>query len=326
MSLLRALPVLRVLGVLGALGMLGVLLALTGCAEDDRPDIRGSVRVDGSSTVFPMGEAAAEEFSKVSRVRVNVGFSGTGGGIEKFCRGETDFAQASRHMKPDEAARCQQNGRDELIEISVATDALTVMVHPSNDFASCLTLDELYRVFGLGGMTSWDQLDPSFPGQPIAVYVPGTDSGTFDYFVEAIIEGVGGEDAGHRGDVTASEDDNILVQGLRNDPYSIGYLGFAHFQEAGAQLKALAIDGGEGCVAPSVETVLDGTYQPLARPLLMYTDGSILRENEAALPFLEFYMEHMREFAIEVGYVPLPEAVYEEQLAALDQYRTPPTE
>lgn len=300
--------------------LLGVLIA---CNPDARPgDVTGTVRVDGSSTVFPVGEAAAEEFSKVSRARVNVAFSGTGGGIEKFCRGETDFAQASRAMKPAELEQCVSNGLADVIEIQVARDALTVMVHPSNDFVSCLTVEQLYNIFRRDGYTSWNELDPSYPDQPIAGYVPGTDSGTFDYFVEAIIEGFGGEDAGHRGDFTASEDDNILAQGIRNDPYSIGYFGFAHFQEAGQQLKSVAVDGGEGCVSPSIEGVLDGSYTPLSRPLFVYTAGSILRENEAALPFLEFYLEHLQEFVAEVGYVPLPEDIYEAQLAKLDPFRT----
>lgn len=325
-------------------GMLGVLLVA--CSEDEEPDaatstaastaasggaaaatateamatgidygsLSGTVRVDGSSTVFPVGEAVAEEFSKVSDVRSNVAFSGTGGGFEKFCRGETDFSHASRPIKDSEREACAANGRGDIVEVQVAIDALTVMVHPDNDWAACLTVQQLHDIFKVDGFTNWNQVDPSFPDAPIVGYVPGTDSGTFDYFVEAIIDGVA-DDVGHRGDFTASEDDNILAQGIENDTNAIGYFGFAYFLEAGQALKAVAVDGGDGCVEPSFDSALDGSYQPLARPLFIYTTETILAENPAALGFLNFYVENMQTLVPEVGYITLPENLYQEQVA-----------
>jgi len=300
--------------------MLTAFTVLAACNPDTRPgDVTGTVRVDGSSTVFPVGEAVAEEFSKVSRVRTNVGFSGTGGGIEKFCRGETQFAHASRAMRDAEAEMCAEQGRGDIVEFQVAIDALTVMVHPSNDFVSCLTVEQLHDIFRNGGYSSWSEVDPSYPDEPIVGYVPGTDSGTFDYFVEAVIEGFD-EEASHRGDFTASEDDNILAQGIENDTNSIGYFGFAYFQEAGQRLKAVAIDNGDGCVEPTFQNALDGTYEPLSRPLFIYTTETILRENEAARAFMDFYLENLQELVEEVGYVGLPPEVYQDQVAKLEPF------
>ena len=314
-------------------GMLSVLLVA--CSEDEEPDeataaaamaegldygsLSGTIRVDGSSTVFPVGEAVAEEFSKVSDVRANVAFSGTGGGFEKFCRGETDFSHASRPIKDSEREACAANGRADIVEVQVAIDALTVMVHPDNDWAACLTVQQAHDIFKADGFSNWNDVDPSFPDAPIVGYVPGTDSGTFDYFVEAIIEGVDKE-AGHRGDFTASEDDNILAQGIENDVNAIGYFGFAYFLEAGKALKAVAIDGGDGCVEPSFDAALDGSYQPLARPLFIYTTETILKENQAALGFLNFYVENMQTLVPEVGYITLPENLYQEQVAKVTPF------
>jgi len=289
----------------------------------DYSALSGTVRVDGSSTVFPISEAVAEEFSRVSPVRSNVGFSGTGGGFEKFCRRETEVSNASRPMKDSEKELCVANGvvgsADEIIEIQVAIDALTVMVNPANDFAACLTVEQVHNIFKDGGVSTWNEVDPSFPNKPITGYVPGTDSGTFDYFVEAIIEGVDKE-AGHRGDFTASEDDNILAQGIENDEFSIGYFGFAYFLEAGQALKAVAIDGGDGCVEPSFDAALDGSYQPLARPLFIYTTETILAEKPEVLGFINFYLENMQELVPEVGYVTLPEDLYNEQVAKVEPF------
>jgi len=286
----------------------------------DYGSLSGSVRVDGSSTVFPIGEAVAEEFSKVSPVRANVAFSGTGGGFEKFCRGETDFSHASRPMKDSEKELCVTNGVvasvDQIVEIQVAIDALTVMVHPNNDWVSCLTVQQVHDIFRVDGFSNWNQVDPSFPDRPIVGYVPGTDSGTFDYFVEAMIHGVNKE-VGHRGDFTASEDDNILAKGIENDTNAIGYFGFAYYLEAGQALKAVSIDGGNGCVEPSFEAALDGSYQPLARPLFIYSTEKILTENQAALGFLSFYVENMQELVPDVGYVTIPDDLYAAQLAKL---------
>lgn len=286
----------------------------------DYGSIQGSVRIDGSSTVFPISEAVAEEFSKVARgVRADVGFSGTGGGFEKFCRGEIHVSDASRPIKDSEVEACAANGITDIVEIQVAIDALTVMVNPQNDWASCLTVQQVHDIFRNGGFTNWNEIDFSFPDARISGYVPGTDSGTFDYFVEAIIDGVG-EDGTHRGDFTASEDDNILAQGLQNDRNAIGYFGFAYFLEAGQSLKSLAIDGGDGCVEPSFEAALDGSYTPLSRPLYVYTREGLLAEDEAVRGFVNFYLENMQDLVPDVGYVTMPEDLYQEQVAKIEPF------
>lgn len=284
----------------------------------DYESLSGEVRVNGSSTVFPVSEAVAEEFSLASNVRANVGSSGTGGGFEMFCRGEIDISDASRPINDEEVAACAAEGIDDIVEIQVAIDALTVMVHPNNDFVSCLTVEELNEIFKTGGATNWSEVRPDFPDAPIAWYYPGTDSGTFDYFVE-VLEGVD-ETSTHRGDGTSSEDDNILVQGIQNDENAIGYFGFAYYLEAGQTLKAVEIDGGEGCVAPSFEAALDGSYQPLARPLFIYTRESLLEERPEVLGFVNFYVENMQELVPDVGYVTLPDDLYQEQVAKIEPF------
>ncbi|MGE3960962.1 MAG: PstS family phosphate ABC transporter substrate-binding protein [Dehalococcoidia bacterium] len=285
----------------------------------DYGSLSGEVQVDGSSTVFPISEAVAEEFSKVSDVRVNVAFSGTGGGFEKFCRGEIQVSDASRPIRDSEVEACAANGIDGIVEIQVGIDALTVMVNPANDWAACMTVEQLHNVFKDGGVSRWNEIDPSWPDEPITGYVPGTDSGTFDYFVEAIIEGVD-ENAAHRGDFTSSEDDNILAQGIEADTHAIGYFGFAYFLEAGEALKAVAVDGGEGCVEPSFDAALDGSYQPLSRPLYIYTTEKHLAENPAVLGFVNFYLENMQALVPEVGYVTLPEDLYAEQVGKVEPF------
>lgn len=291
-----------------------------GGGELDYGELSGSVRIDGSSTVFPISEAVAEEFStEASGVRANVAFSGTGGGFEKFCRGEIEIADASRPIEDDEVAACAAEGIDDIVEIQVAIDALTVMVHPDNDWVTCLTVEEISNIFRTGGFTNWNQVRPDFPDRPINFYYPGTDSGTFDYFVEAIIEGVD-DTYTHRGDGSSSEDDNIILQGIEGDPDAIGYFGFAYFQEAGDELKAVEIDGGEGCVAPSFEAALDGTYQPLSRPLFIYTSETLLTERPEVLGFTKFYLENSAALVEEVGYVTMPEDLLDEQMAKLEPF------
>jgi phosphate transport system substrate-binding protein len=269
--------------------------------------VNDGIRIDGSSTVYPLTEAVAEEFAlSGARTPVRVGISGTGGGIEKFCRGEIDVANASREMRDRERAACAAQGIDDIIELQVAIDALTVVVSPANDWAQCLTVEELQSIFAAGGATTWSDVRPEFPDERIRVYHPGADSGTFDYFVEAVI----GSDALHRPDGTASEDDNVLLQGVANDAYSIGYFGYAYFREAGEQLRAAAIDDGEGCVEPTYENAFTGAYTPLSRPLLLYTREQTLDDPEA-LAFVDFYLAHSAQLAEEVGYI----ALTEEQLA-----------
>jgi phosphate transport system substrate-binding protein len=287
----------------------------TAASMESLSGLSGDIAIDGSSTVFPITEAVAEEFGLLTsgKVRVTVGISGTGGGFEKFCRGETQIADASRPIKASEVELCQQAGI-EFIEIPLAIDGLTVMVNPDNDFVSCITVEELHTIWGPeaeGVVTRWNQVRPEWPDEKIDMYAPGVDSGTFDYFTETI----NGESQSSRGDFTASEDDNILVQGIAGDEYSLGYFGYAYYVENTDKLKALAIDGGEGCVTPSDETINNGTYAPLSRPLFIY-----VRQDAAETPhvreFINYYLSpEGRQLAAEVGYIPFPDEIYDLALA-----------
>lgn len=286
-------------------------------AGTDYSSLSGEIRIDGSSTVFPISEAVAEEFSNASDVRVNVAFSGTGGGFEAFCRGEIEIADASRPIKDDEKQACADAGINDILEIQVGTDALTVVANPANDFLECLTVDQLHQVFKEGGATTWNQIDPSFPNEAIVWYYPGTDSGTYDYFVEQIIEKVD-EGAAHTSEGTSSEDDNVLATGVGGDDFAIGYFGIAYFLEAGENLKAVQVDGGDGCVEPSAETALDGSYKPLSRPLYIYTRTSFLDERPEVEGFMKFYLENSQALVPEVGYVKLPDDVHADQVAKIE--------
>lgn len=271
-------------------------------------DLTGSVLVDGSSTVFPVSEAMAEEFGKVyPGVAVTVGVSGTGGGFKKFCADETDITGASRPIKQEEIDLCAQNGI-EYIELPIAFDGLSVVVNPQNEFVQCLTVDELNAMWepaAQGTITNWNQIRADFPDAPLGLYGAGTDSGTYDYFMEAI--GAGGES---RGDFTASEDDNVLVQGVTGDVNGLAFFGYSYYVENQDRLKAVAIDAGDGnCVEPSPETIADGTYQPLSRPEFIYVKKSVA-EDPAVKAFVEFYLSPENAYLVdEVGYVSLPEAV-----------------
>lgn len=288
-------------------------------SEFDYESLSGEIRNDGSSTVFPISEAVAEEFSAVaSDVRANVGFSGTGGGFEKFCAGEIEVSNASRPIKEDETAACTEAGIAEVLEFQVAIDALTIVANPENDFLECLTVQQLHDIF-TGTSTTWDQVDPSFPAEDIELFFPGTDSGTFDYFVEAIIEGVD-ETATHTGEGTSSEDDNVLALGVEGSPNGIGYFGFAYYQEAGSSLKAISVDGGDGCVAPTLEAATDNTYQPLSRPLFIYTSAELLETEPQVLGFVNFYLENTNALSEEVGYIPMSDDLLAEQVAKLAPY------
>jgi phosphate transport system substrate-binding protein len=290
-----------------------------GGGQIDYGSLSGEIRIDGSSTVFPISEAMAEEFRGAAPdVRVNVAFSGTGGGFEKFCRGEIQVSDASRPIKDSERTACQGSNLSDIVELQVAIDALTVVANPGNDFLDCLTVQQLFDIF-TGKVSTWDQLDPSYPAEKIVRFFPGTDSGTFDYFVEAIIASVD-ENASHTGDGTASEDDNVLAQGVEGDKNGLGYFGFAYFQEAGQNLKAIAVDGGDGCVEPSLENALSGAYTPLSRPLFIYTDASILQSKPEVLGFVNYYLENTNQLTQEVGYVPMPDDLWRQQVAKLTQY------
>lgn len=270
------------------------------CAAEQSA-LAGSVRIDGSSTVFPITEAVAEEFAAVApRLRVTVGVSGTGGGFKRFTVGETDISNASRPIKPQEMQAAASNGVD-FIELPIAFDGLSIVVNRQNDFVDSLTLDEVRRIFLDGGAERWNEVRPNWPDRPIRVYSPGTDSGTFDYFKEV----VAGDDGSIRADMSVSEDDNVLVRGVAGDENAIGFFGFAYFAENESKLRAVAIDAGEGAVAPSVESIESGEYAPFSRPLFVYVNKEAASRPEVKA-FVDFYLENAPELAVEVGYVRLP--------------------
>jgi phosphate transport system substrate-binding protein len=278
--------------------------------------LSGNVQTDGSSTVFPITEAVAEEFSLLheGRTTATVGMSGTGGGFKRFCSGETDISNASRPITDSERDLCAASGVD-YIEIKVALDGLAVVVNPENTFVDCLTVDELKRVWEPGStLRRWSQVRQGFPDETLKLYGPGTNSGTFDYFTEAIV----GEARASRPDYTASEDDNVLVQGVEGDRSALGYFGYAYYIENESRLKALGIDGGAGCVKPTPETVTSGEYSPLSRPLFIYVKNSALAKPEVR-EFVRFYIEHAAELVPQVGYIALAPAEYQAGLTALGQ-------
>jgi phosphate transport system substrate-binding protein len=276
--------------------------------------LSGKIEIDGSSTVYPITEAVAEEFIAATggSVQVTVGVSGSGGGFRRFCNGETVISNASRHMRQNEVDLCVQNGV-EYIEMHIASDGLTVVVHPENEFVQCLTVGELRRMWEPGSqITNWSQVRAGFPSQPVRLYGPGTNSGTFDFFTEAVV----GQERASRTDFTASEDDNVLVQGVQGDRNALGYFGYAFFYENRDRLRAVAIDNGQGCVLPTPETVITGQYAPLSRALFIYVRRDALQRPEV-VEFLRFYMENAPELARAVGYVAAPAAVYEANLRQL---------
>ena len=261
----------------------------------------GSVRIDGSSTVYPLTAVAAEDFQAANPgIRVTVGSSGTGGGFEKFCRGETDANDASRPIKDDEAADCEANGVT-YTPLTLAIDALTVVVNKENDWATCLTTDQLAQIWGPDStVMSWNEIDPSFPDEPLALFGPGTDSGTFDYFTGEI----NGEEGASRTDFTPSEDDNVIVQGVSGSKGGLGYFGFTYFEENMDSLKAVAIDSGSGCVEPSVETARDGSYTPLSRPLYVYVSAQAMQRPEVA-DFFQYFVDNDAAIAEAALFIPL---------------------
>jgi phosphate transport system substrate-binding protein len=295
------------------------LLAACGGAGEAASGLSGTIAADGSSTVGPFTTRAAERFHQENAgVNVTVGVSGTGGGFERFCRGETDLSNASRPIKDEEAQACEQAGV-EYVELHVANDALTVVVNKENDWVDCLTVDELSKVWAPGSeVTSWSQIRAGFPDQELKLFGPGTDSGTFDYFTDEI----NGEEGASRSDYSASEDDNVIVQGVGGERGGLGYFGFSYFEENQDTLKALAIDGGEGCVQPSVETAQAGEYRPLSRPLFVYAKKEALGRPEVAA-FVEYLLENAGELAEETQYVPLTDEQKQKALADFEAAKTP---
>ena len=292
-----------------------VAQAPTATGGVDYARLSGEVKVDGSSTVFPISQAVAEEFTKVAkRVKANVALSGTGGGFEKFCRKEIQVADASRPINQKEKDACTASGITDVVEIQVAIDALTLVVHPQNTWAKCLTTAQVQSLFKSDGTKQWKDINPAWPAENIKFYFPGADSGTFDYFKEAIkLRGTASNEPPHRSDGTASEDDNVLVRGIEGDKNAIGYFGFAYYEEAGKKLTAVQVDGGAGCVTPSFDAALNGTYKPLSRPLFIYTTQSLLKEKPEVLGFIKFYIDNMGNLAKEVGYISLPPALQKAQ-------------
>jgi phosphate transport system substrate-binding protein len=270
--------------------------------------LTGTVSGDGSSTVFPIMEAVAEEFQRENPgVRVTIGISGTGGGFKKFCAGETDLSNASRPIKPTEVEACRAAGV-EYVEFPIAFDGLSVMVNPANDFAACIEIAELRRLWepeAQGAVTRWSQVRPGWPDEEVHLYGAGVDSGTYDYFTEAVV----GEEGSSRGDFTSSEDDNVIVQGIAGDPQALGFFGYAYYAENRDRLKLLEVDGGTGCVAPSPETIANGTYTPLSRPLFLYVRRESLDRPEVRA-FVDYAITNAVALVGETGYVPLTDELY----------------
>lgn len=269
-------------------------------------ELRGRVRVDGSSTVYPVTAAIAEDFGALQpRIRVTVGLSGTGGGFKKFVIGETDINDASRPIKELEVKACREHKID-FMELPVAFDGLSVLVNPKNDWCDSLTVEELKRIWEPESQVNrWSDIRPGWPDQPLRLYGPDHDSGTFDYFTEAIC----GKSRASRSDYTPSADDNVLVTGVSNDEYALGYFGFAYYRENADKLKLVAVDGGQGPVEPTVETIGDGSYSPLSRPIFIYVSSAAYNRAEVK-EFVRYYLANATEIVPEVGYVPLPPAAY----------------
>lgn len=300
-------------------------MLLGGCGSGDgagsENSLRGEVRADGSSTVYPITEAVAEEF-RVDHpdVKITVGVSGTGGGFNKFSRGEIDINNASRPIKEQEAADCKENNIG-FVELKVAYDGLVVVVNKKNTWLNDITVEELRKIWEPGAqekITRWNQVNPAWPAEEFRLYGPGIASGTYDYFTEAIV----GKSGSSRGDYTASEDDNVLVQGIAGDDNGLGFFGLAYYEENKDKLKLVGVRGANGIVLPSSETVKNGSYTPLSRPVFIYVSDSALNRPEV-VAFTEFYLENASELVPDVGYIPLTDEEYEKESAKLEGLVSP---
>ena len=298
----------RVITPAATVAALALTLAACGGNNEDGGDtasgLSGSVNIDGSSTVGPMAKVAAELFGESNPdVKVTVGESGSGGGFEKFCAGETDISNASRPIEDDEVAACEKDGIN-FQEMVIANDALTVVLNANNDWATCLTVEQLNTIWdpkSEGKVTNWNQVDPSFPDVPLELFGPGTDSGTFDYFTDV----VNGEEGASRADYQPSEDDNVIIEGVAGSKGGLGYLGYTYYEQNADKVNAVQIDGGGGCVSPSAEAVQDGTYTPLARPLFIYPSVGSMSDNEAFASFVQYYVDNDAAIAEAALYIPL---------------------
>ncbi len=280
-------------------------------AQSDGGNLEGTIKVDGSSTVFPITEAVAEEFRKEQpRVKVTIGVSGTGGGFQKFSRGETNISNASRPIKDLEKAACAENNIN-YIQLEVAYDGLAVTVNPENTWVDNFTVEELKKIWepaAQGTIMKWNQIRPEWPNEEIHLFGPGIASGTYDYFTEAIV----GKSGSSRGDYTASEDDHVLVQGIAGDKYSLGFFGLAYFTENADKLKLIGVNNGKEVIKPTLETVSNGTYSPLSRPLFIYVNSTSVKQPEV-VDFVNYYLENAGELSKDVGYIPLPTDLYTKQ-------------
>ncbi len=295
---------------------LSIVFLLSLAATSFAGSLAGKVRIDGSSTVFPITEAVAEEFQKIHRkVRVTVGISGTGGGFKKFITGQTDINDASRPIKNSELEKATKNGIG-YIDLPVAFDGLSVVINPKNDFVDHLTVTELKKIWQPAStVKTWSDVRPEWPNKTIKLYGPGSDSGTFDYFTKAI----NGKSQASRADFTASEDDNVLVMGVAGDPYALGYFGYAYYKENKSRLKVVPIDGGDGPVKPTEKSINDGSYKPLSRPIFIYVSDKGSQKPEVK-EFVRFYLKNAAVLSKEVGYIPLPDSDYENSLKEYDKW------
>ena len=310
---------------LAALLLAGTLVSACAGGDDETgqvSDLSGSVAVDGSSTVAPISEAVAEEFQTANpNVRVTVGIAGTGGGFKRFCAGETDVSNASRPITAEEREACAAAGV-EFVELPVAWDGLSVVVHPSNDFAQCLTVEELKKVWEPNStVTTWRDIRSDFPAEAVKLYGPGTDSGTFDYFTEVIV----GEAKSSRPDYQASEDDNVLVQGVAGDQFALGYFGHAYAQQNADKVKSIGVDAGAGCVMATDENIANKSYTPLSRELYIYVKRASLARPEVDA-FVRSYMNDAATLVPPTGYLALDAAQYQQNLQALSGAPAPATE
>ncbi|MDX2099425.1 MAG: PstS family phosphate ABC transporter substrate-binding protein [Leptolyngbyaceae cyanobacterium bins.59] len=285
------------------------------------PETKG-ITIDGSSTVFPITEAIVGDYQRMERkaAKVDVAFSGTGGGFKKFCAGETDINNASRPISEQEMAACKQAGVT-YIELPIAFDALTLVIHPKNTWAKDITVEELKKIWepaAEGKITTWQQVRAEWPDRPLKLFGPGKESGTFDYFTEAIV----GKAKASRSDYTASEDDTTLVKGVASDENALGYFGFAYYEASLNRLKPLSLDSGKGPVLPARETVRDGSYQPLSRPLFIYVNAKAVVGRPELKAFVEYYLQNAERYVKQVGYIPLDDEVYRIGLAHLQENRT----
>lgn len=301
---------------LSLIGLAALAFLAAGCGGDDEEstdegaatELSGRIEADGSSTVGPFTSRAAERFQQEnSGVQITVGVSGTGGGFERFCAGETDLSNASRPIEDDEKEACEAKGI-EFVEFQVANDALTVVVNKDNDWATCLTVDELKKIWNTGSkVDNWNEVKSDFPDEKLTLFGAGTDSGTFDYFTGAI----NGEEGASRSDYSASENDNVTVQGVGGQKGGMGYFGFSYYEENQDTLKALEVDGGGGCVAPSVETAQDGSYEPLSRPLFVYAKTESFEKPEVQA-FIQYTLDNAIAIAEEADFVPLTDEQVQE--------------